>query len=140
MARAKDRYNHAAVAAALMGAWKDRERILSNEELYGQELDWKSSGGSFCGAFPMPVGLILECWMDEGPFILPDGRRIFQFSGGLSGACTGSAIDMNTGEITPFWSRQGNDLCFSDLAGKRQEIWDRHRTASSGFQQKFVKG
>lgn len=123
----KEKHNHAAVAAALMGAWKDRDRILSDEELYGQELDWKSSGGSFCGSLPMPVGLILECWLDGGPFILPDGRRIFQFSGGLSGVCTGSAIDMNTGEITPFCSKQGNSLSFPVLARKRKEMCDRHR-------------
>lgn len=123
----KERYNHAAVAAALLSAWKDRDRILSDEELYGQELDWKSSGGSFCGSLPMPVGLIMECWQDGGPFILPDGRRIFQFSGGLSGACTGSAIDIETGEITPFWSKQENSLSFPVLARKRREMWDRHR-------------
>lgn len=122
-----EKHDSAAVATALMGAWKDRDRVLSDEGLYCQELDWKSSGGSFCGSLPMPVGLILECWLDGGPFILPDGRRIFQFSGGLSGACTGSAIDIETGEISPFWSKQGNILSFPVLARKRKEMCDRHR-------------
>ena len=122
-----EKHDSAAVAAALMGTWKDRGRVLSHEELYCQELDWESSGGSFCGALPMPVGLILECWLDGGPFILPDGRRIFQFSGGLSGACTGSAIDIETGEISPFWSKQGNNLSFPVLARKRKEMYERHR-------------
>lgn len=118
-------YDHATVAQALMSAWKERNAVLSDEKLYGQELDWENSGGSVCGILPMPVGLILECWLDGGPFILPDGRRIFQFSGGLSGTCTGSAIDIETGEITPFWSKQGNNLSFSVLAKKRKERYDR---------------
>jgi len=30
----------------------------------------------------------------------------------LSGVCSGSAIDLNTGEISTFGSKQGNNLCF----------------------------
>lgn len=109
-----------------MEAWKNRDSIIGNESLYNQQLDWVPSGGSFCGDLPMPIGLILECWLDCGPFILPDGRKVFQFQGGLSGACGGSAIDMETGKISPFWSKQGKDLSFPQLWKKRSEIWKRH--------------
>lgn len=114
-------------ASLLMDAWKNRDKILNDDSLYNQQLDWTPSGGSFCGDLPMPIGLILECWMDNGPFILPDGRKIFQFQGGLSGRCGGSAIDMETGKISPFWSKQGNDLSFPQLWKKRSEIWKRHK-------------
>ena len=114
-------------ASILMEAWKNRDNILGNESLYNQQLDWVPSGGSFCGDLPMPIGLILECWLDNGPFILPDGRKIFQFQGGLSGACGGSAIDMGTGKISPFWSKQGNNLSFPLLWKKRSKIWKRHK-------------
>lgn len=114
-------------ASVLKDAWNNREKILADESLYYQELDWIPSGGSFCGDLTMPIGLILECWLDNGPFILPDGRKIFQFQGGLSGACGGSAIDLETGKISAFQAKQGNDLCFPVLWRKRAELWNRHK-------------
>lgn len=108
-------YDSKAIALFLIDAVQQKDHILADENLYNQELDWFKSGGSFCGNLPITVGHILECWDAGYPFILPDGRRIFHFQGGLSGRCCGSAINLDTGEISSFHSDSENKLSFPHL-------------------------
>lgn len=112
-------------ASKLLGALKDREAILAKEELYRSELDWFHSGSWFCGRLPMPIGFILELWQESPMFTLPDGRKIFQYSGGLSGVCRGWAVDTETGEISSFHSDAEHKICFQDLWHEAARIWIR---------------
>ena len=105
----------------LMDAWRNRGKVLADPSLYCRELEGFFSGGDIIGTVEMPLGLVIKCWKEGSPFILPDGRRIFSFSGSiLSGVCTGWAVDLDTGEISPFRSKEGNEVTFQRLLYERK--------------------
>ena len=114
----------------LQNAWNNREHILSDPEQYERTPEWTRSGCQFFSIW-MPIGLILECWMDGGAFILPDDRRIFSFSGSaLSGCCNGWAVDLRTGEVSAFESKKGNNVIFHTLLWARNRVLSERKDAS----------
>ena len=105
----------------LMDAWCNRGKVLADSSLYSRKLEGFSSGGYPIGKVEMPLGLILECWAEGSPFTLPDGRWIFCFKGSiLSGVCHGWAVDLDTGEISTFKSREGSEVTFHRLLMERK--------------------
>lgn len=88
----------------ILEAWRMRDTIIADQRMYVTELPDCKSGTSFAGQIYLPIGALLECWMNCSEFRLPDGRYIIRFASGLSDFTEGEAISMNTGKISRFSS------------------------------------
>jgi len=91
------------ISAIALNVWRHKEEILSNPGKYISEFPDCVSGTSFSGPLFLPIGAILECWINCPEFRLSDGRYILRFASGLSGATHGEAISLKSGKITE-WS------------------------------------
>jgi len=92
------------LSGLIMSAWRQKDYILSNPDIYVTELPECKSGTSFGGPIYLPLGALVECWDSCPEFRLPDGRYVIRFASGLSGYTRGEAISLNTGKITDFES------------------------------------
>ena len=88
------------ISAALKEVLANKERYLSEENLYLSELPHCECVTILGNAF-FPVGVMLECWEHCPEFTLPDGFKIIKWCGGLA-VSSGLGYNPETGEIRDY--------------------------------------
>ena len=99
---AKIKARDAEITAAIKEVLANKDRYLSDEDLYMTKIPHCGCGTSFGGDYLFPAGTMLECWEHCPEFSMPDGFFICQWAGGLSGATTGLGYNPETDEVRDY--------------------------------------
>lgn len=99
---------HEEISRAIREVLANKERYLSDDELYMREIphcrcEVCIGGFPICygGDILFSAGTMLECWERCPEFTLPDGFKICKWGGGLS-CSTGTGFNPETGEVRDY--------------------------------------